>query len=321
MNRGISIDFAHQGPVFPVWHRRYLLIVEKEFQRITANDSFGLPYWQWEENDISAFTEEYYGVPANSFGPPVDVQGKVINSNNWNTICDFSYWKPDLTCSQSWSLCNPENDLGDKRPLQRGDGSTYLPNIVEVMIAIAAPSYDAADEQGMYFTNGPRKRFRSRLEGWNAICSAVNCTGPPGSAVHMHNDVHVWVGGQMDDVPAAVNDPIFNLHHCNVDRILESWIQRFAQGNSSQELLPAYVPVSGGHPGHNRDDFMVPFFPLITAGDQYRVAEEWGYRYDELISADIQDYQIPNYNDVTTDNICSICDANSTCITHHLLHH
>ena len=54
-----------------------------------------------------------------------------------------SYWKPDLTCSQSWSLCNPENDLGDKRPLQRGDGSTYLPNIVEVMIAIAAPSYDA----------------------------------------------------------------------------------------------------------------------------------------------------------------------------------
>ena len=143
VNRGISIDFAHQGPVFPVWHRRYLLIVEKEFQRITANDSFGLPYWQWEENDMSAFTEEYYGVPANSFGPPVDVQGKVINSNNWNTICDFSYWKPDLTCSQSWSLCNPENDLGDKQPLQRGDGSTYLPNIVEVMIAIAAPSYDA----------------------------------------------------------------------------------------------------------------------------------------------------------------------------------
>ena len=76
----------------------------------------------------------------------------------------------------------------------------------------AAPSCDAADEKGMYFTDSPRTSFRSRLEGWNAICSAVICTGPPGSAVHMHNNVHVWVGGQMDDVPAAVNDPIFNLH-------------------------------------------------------------------------------------------------------------
>lgn len=36
--------------------------------------------------------------------------------------------------------------------------------------------------------------------------------------------------------------------------------------------------------------------------------------YDQLIPVDIPDYKIPNYNDVTTDNVCPICDANSTCI-------
>ena len=123
----------------------------------------------------------------------------------------------------------------------------------------------------------------------------------------------------MDVVPAAVNDPIFNLHHCNVDRILESWIQRFARGSLNQELLPAYVPASGGHPGHNSDDFIVPFFPLIRSKEQYRAAEEWGYTHDELIQADISDDDIPNCNDVPQLNNsnfynCPICDANATCL-------
>ena len=107
-----------------------------------------------------------------------------------------------------------------RRPLQRGGGSTYLPNIIEVMIAIAAPSYDAADANGQFLRDDPRTSFRSRLEGWNIICSAVNCTGLQDLNLdHMHNNVHDWMGGQIDDVPFVVNDPMFNLHHCNVDRL------------------------------------------------------------------------------------------------------
>ena len=83
---------------------------------------------------------------------------------------------------------------------------------------------------------------------------------------------------------------------------------------SDPGLFPAYVPVRGGHPGHNRDDYMVPFLPLITAGGQYRVAEDWGYIYDELIPADIPDNTIPNCIDVTSSGSCPICDADGTCI-------
>ena len=60
-------------------------------------------------------------------------------------------------------------------------------------------------------------------------------------------------------------------------------MQRYVGTSCDPTLLPTYVPVRGGHPGHSRDDYMVPFLPLITAGGQYHVVEEWGYRYDELI--------------------------------------
>ena len=225
VNDNTIVDFAHSGPVFPVWHRRYLLIVEKEFQRITNNDSFGFSYWQWEENDRSPFSTEYYGIPSNVYSPDgFNVMGQVINPHAWNTVCDILYWlNGSGNCSDYWRPCNPADDLAARRPLQRGTGSTYLPNIVEVMIVIAAPSYDAADAAGMYLRDDPRTSFRSRLEGWNIICSAVMCVGPkdPKNTDHMHNNVHDWIGGQIDVPPAAVNDPMFNLHHCNVDQILE----------------------------------------------------------------------------------------------------
>ena len=164
LNDNITIDFAHEGPVFPVWHRRYLLIVEREFQRIMSNDSFGFPYWQWEEDDRSPFSMEYYGVPSNDFSlTPVDVNGTLFN--DWYPICDLSYREPNLNvCAPYWKPCNPANDTAAARKLQRGGGSAYLPNRVEVMIAIAAPSYDASNPDGDYLTNDPRTSFRSRLK-------------------------------------------------------------------------------------------------------------------------------------------------------------
>ena len=194
--------------------------------RITGNASFALPRWQWQADDRSLFATEYYGIPSNNYSSPVNVSGQIINTVDWNTVCDLAYQSSHLNCSELWRLCNPENDLAARRPLQRGVMSTaYLPNRIEVKVAIAAPSYDAANTKGQYFRDSPRQNFRSRLEGWNIICSAVNCTGPQDMQNdHMLNIVHILVGGQMNDVPSAANDPVFSMHHCNVDRILESWM-------------------------------------------------------------------------------------------------
>uniref|UniRef100_A0A914CIK4 Tyrosinase copper-binding domain-containing protein n=1 Tax=Acrobeloides nanus TaxID=290746 RepID=A0A914CIK4_9BILA len=42
----------------------------------------------------------------------------------------------------------------------------------------------------------------------------------------MHGDPHHYVGGDMEDLPTATNDPIFFMHHCFVDVIWELWRQQ-----------------------------------------------------------------------------------------------
>lgn len=39
----------------------------------------------------------------------------------------------------------------------------------------------------------------------------------------MHNTVHRWVGGTMDNLMFSPRDPMFWLHHANVDRIWSTW--------------------------------------------------------------------------------------------------
>jgi Common central domain of tyrosinase/Polyphenol oxidase middle domain len=39
-----------------------------------------------------------------------------------------------------------------------------------------------------------------------------------------HGQVHVLVGGRMSQVPTSANDPIFWLHHCNIDRQWNRWL-------------------------------------------------------------------------------------------------
>lgn len=39
-----------------------------------------------------------------------------------------------------------------------------------------------------------------------------------------HNRVHSQVGGSMGQVPSAPQDPIFWVHHCNIDRYWSAWI-------------------------------------------------------------------------------------------------
>ena len=76
--------------------------------------------------------------------------------------------------------------------------------------------------------------------------------------------------GVMADVAASSGDPIFINHHAMVDCILEEWLQR----NYTNAQYPQNERIPQGH---KESDYLVPFFPLITHGEMFKTADNFGY--------------------------------------------
>ncbi len=58
----------------------------------------------------------------------------------------------------------------------------------------------------------------------------------------LHNQVHVWVGGTMAEIPVAAYDPIFWAHHCMIDRLWRLWQLTHPQGGPPTTLLSQALP-------------------------------------------------------------------------------
>src|SRR5215471_12396668 len=59
----------------------------------------------------------------------------------------------------------------------------------------------------------------------------------------VHNGVHVWVGGTMGFIATAPADPVFWMHHCNIDRLWWEWQQGHAGQNPNLSGTGAQSPV------------------------------------------------------------------------------
>ena len=295
----IEIDFAHEGPCFLTWHRYYLMILEsalhKVAERIGVND-FGLVYWDWTPGDTNLFSHELFGTPEYS-NTPVEVEGGLFE--DWPVIYDAHY-KAYLAqngfggveppCAAVRALRDIEQDRAENNRLERGrvcDDFQFLPDDGSIEMALTATTYAGTDG------------INNRLEGFRELCADED---PPciagGGNNNLHNAVHIYLSGHMRDVPTASNDPIFFLHHTNVDRQFEAWLRKY-NGN-----LPDYLPITGGHPGHNRDDYLVPFLPLRTNADMYKISSELGFQYDSLpwnVNSSVPDVDMCDPGVVTCD--------------------
>ncbi|HYL75341.1 MAG TPA: tyrosinase family protein [Bryobacteraceae bacterium] len=60
-------------------------------------------------------------------------------------------------------------------------------------------------------------KFTYGLEGWGLR--------PDGTSLPAHNHGHAWIGGIMNNTSTSPTDPIFWMHHAEVDRLWEIWRQ------------------------------------------------------------------------------------------------
>jgi tyrosinase len=215
----------HRGPVFLPWHRWMLLLLEANIARVLNMSSFALPYWDWSvdgarpantQSQSPIFGAGMFG--GGTGGPP---QGTSVPDGPFGVGGGFTVRVLD----------GPNGPRSVSQPLTRsiGEGAP-LPTRANVTAILAITPYDMAPFDSRSGTGG----MRNKLEGW----------APPGGP-HAHNQVHVFVGGDMG-FGTSPNDPLFYLHHANIDRIWAAWQKKHAL-LASGVRYPTTATVPQGH--------------------------------------------------------------------------
>lgn len=179
------------------------LCVRKDHRMLTADE---------QNRFLNAFTQIN---AMNALGPLVDIHSNAMHQMHGNprflpwhriyllrmeellmavdpTVC-IPYWKSsEEQAFPAWLLgfTPTVNLLGGPHLVNRNIGAfALLPNAASVAAAMA---------------NGTFNTFGGALEG-------------------VHNSGHTWVGGTMGGITTAPADPVFWMHHAEIDRIWSEW--------------------------------------------------------------------------------------------------
>ena len=206
---GPFLNAGHQGPAFLSWHRELLRRFEIALQAEVPGVM--LPYWDWSP---AVFTETLMGPNGGVNG----VGGGLVRTG-WfafdrpgtgvNTTPLPAWWPPTL---EGWRIRPDLDDTNQGTALRRffgqsnGDTLPTQSDVVALLAITAANPANAAQRQTA------AANFRTALEQ-GSIGLGVTSS---------HNEVHRYIGGHMG-AAMSTNDPIFWLHHCNIDRLWAMW--------------------------------------------------------------------------------------------------
>ncbi|RAI36700.1 tyrosinase family protein, partial [Rhodoplanes roseus] len=277
-----TIDCPHGNWWFLVWHRAYLGWFEQACRELSGDPEFALPYWDWTReprvpkamfDDVLTPTDPAYVATFAEFrkafdGAVADVWKKASPQQVSALLVRGLRFPADLwfDIENNPMFFDRANARGLTPQTPDFDASTARTVSLPTVLNALAPRD--------FITFGSAKTlFHSGMTGFGVL------EGQP------HNRVHNCVGGFylspprsgfMQDNLSPV-DPIFFLHHANIDRLWDVWTRK-QQGFG----LPT-LPTGGDLSDWSRERFL--FFtdakgaPVtrITAGDY---AEIGPFDYD-----------------------------------------
>lgn len=182
----------HNHWLFLPWHRMFLYFHERILAELLDDDSFALPYWNWDNQ-----SEEEV---ANTLP---DIYASNRSSSLWNHNRNKCAQQPNIVNLNTVGGCT------EKTPTELRIENTRL---MYTQIVSGAPTPRLFFGQAYSYGDGGGH-------------------GPGTFEDNPHGTVHLWVGdpdapNKFDDMGnfgRAARDPIFYPHHANIDRIWTIW--------------------------------------------------------------------------------------------------
>jgi tyrosinase len=259
------MDCPHGNWWFYVWHRGYLGYFEQTIRTLSGDPTFAMPYWDWTQlpqipdsmfngvltptdsaytrytKDIGTFTsfiqpslKRYWAGLSSAQRVQLNARGYRSFDVMWNDVTGYTTPPPHI---------NPENMAFAQFMVYAG----LLPT----------DFYDPINQ--ISFNSSMTKSHNSPPSG-----SSVSATleGFP------HNSAHNYIGG-MGPIPKgpwgnmtnnlSPVDPIFFLHHSNMDRLWDVWTRK------QQALRLPYLPNTSERPTYEKEPFL---FYVNSSGQQ-----------------------------------------------------
>ncbi|MDT7830652.1 tyrosinase family protein [Pricia sp. S334] len=216
----LVMDGAHKGPAFTPWHREFLRQFELELQSVSGDPTMTIPYWDSVEARIPSdagypFTTNLMG------GMGTGTDNRVMTGQ----FAESAGWTLNVRTGASTGITRDNTSYLRRRT---GQNPAQLPERAELNAALVHSDYDALNEEGSYAEGNANRANGSEIAlSFRKILEYAN-----------HNGPHEWIGGNM--MPStSPNDPVFYLHHSNIDKVWAVWQQRTNGGVSN------YLPTSG----------------------------------------------------------------------------
>ncbi len=309
-----ALDCPHGNWWFLPWHRGYLGWFERICRELSGDPDFALPYWDWtkEPRVPKVMFDDVLNPNDNAFIAAVDA----FKGQYEDAIAKAGYWAktndPDGTVKPSpqyeqllnrsirfpadmWFdiVDDPRGSMFFKQPNARGLSAAQPDLIIpkappeqqSVLVAVSISTIlDALAPRDFVSFASPKSPGHSFSSGFGVLENQP------------HNHVHNCVGGAYNGTGGFMQasmspaDPIFFLHHANIDRLWDVWTRK--QLAKKYPILPDGYPVVSGQAPKDGSDYAKwaaePFLFFVdakgnpvkekTAG-AYAAIGDFGYDY------------------------------------------
>ncbi|ADO76111.1 tyrosinase family protein [Stigmatella aurantiaca] len=308
------MDCPHGNWWFYVWHRGYVGYVEETIRSLSGDPSFAFPYWDWTElpqipgemfDSVLTPADAAYAPYTQDIGtftsfiqPALEAYWNQLNPTQLQQMAARGYthfkllWDGVIGVNPGTGSVDPGDAAfaanARARYLTRDNPKLDPKTAHEVSWDVVGPGLLPVQ----FYNNDVTLSFTS-----SKTPSHVTM---PGSATqfsvlegHPHNKVHNYIGGvgpwnpgpfgSMTNFLSPV-DPIFFLHHANMDRLWDVWTRK-------QQRLGLHILPQGKELEQLSNDPFLFFvrsdgtFVLDGKAGDYLSTERFGYTYEEPVTA------------------------------------
>ena len=305
---------THDSVLFPAWHRAYMALFEQEFVAVAksianswptsgasttraqmqgAAATIRWPYWDWAAIPPNGGND----LPSMITAPTISVNGPKGQETINNPLFKYTIPNPSnlvYTPFKTWThtLRYPTSTAADATSQEASAVNAF--NNIRASLQDQIYQLFSTCKDYLHFSND------------HAGSSSTSCSN---SLEGIHNTIHttsggppttsVKSGGHMYYLATAGFDPIFFLHHCNVDRIFAMWQTINPNAYGASQVAPHHTWTIAQGTTQGPDSPLTPFYQTSSTFFTTNTVKDWAgtfhYTYPEFVDSDGSAASIQNY--------------------------